>query len=121
MRRGMESRRRAGGRRGTIVAEIRGVRKTFEVELDVTAMEREDAAEHGYGWSAASLLALCGDLIEAGRGDLVWQELKALMDVDSMRARKAAATLGEGASLVRHGISALENRAATVPTQGEPG
>lgn len=96
------------------MAEIRGVKTTYAVEIDVAQMVVDDAAEHGIGWSAGSLLALCGDLIESGRGDLVWRELMALRDVEPQRVRQALAHLGPSAALVRHGISAVENREASV-------
>jgi hypothetical protein len=57
------------------VADITGVRTTFEVSMDVGAMyERQQTVD------PASLLALAGSLMEAGYGVVLWQELLAIRD-----------------------------------------
>src|ERR1044071_3904779 len=61
--------------RGVAVADITGVRTTFEVSMDVGAMyERQQTVD------PASLLALAGSLMGAGYGVVLGQELLAIRD-----------------------------------------
>lgn len=85
------------------MADVTGVRTTFEVTMDVARMyEQQQTVD------PAALLALAATLLEDGYGLVLWNELLAIRDMSRDQLDKASGSSGGArrTSLVKLGVKA---------------